>query len=363
MSQLLLRLREQLLVESDPGRRAELMAKQAGYLARIGRFEEARHTISEIRKVYGDGRSGRVTAFTMLAEGLALHFEELGSGAFDRIARAQLLGQAMKDRELTALSSAWRAHFEFEQSNFEGSVKSLRIALQTADETDHATRVRCAIVLFNAFALFGERSESQKWFLVGRDHALNEGDQASIDALLHSRATFGVARLRAQWCQGSVDNAVVALVRSEINSARNLQHLTHVTAHETYIDLCDARLKVIEGDFQKAIDLLKSIRNSGPYPVGHLSKELVDLEMAYCRASLPSTAAPGDPVHRIDLNSFAMLDIDDRMAATWMSHELAKTDARYGVVSIARKELGRVMIEYEQWVSDMRQRFSEFATP
>lgn len=361
MSQLLQRIRERLLIEPDSGRRAELLAKQAGYFARVGRFADARQTISEIRQVFGDGRSGRVTAFTMLAEGLVLQYEQLGSGAFDRIARAQLLGQAMKDREVTAISSAWRAHLEFERSDFEGSARSLRIALQSAAEDDHSARVRCAIVLFNAFALFGERSESQRWFLAGREHAVKDGDQASIDALLHSRATFGVARLRAQSCKGSLDDSAVRLARAEVSSARNLQQLTHVEAHATFIDLCDARLKIIEGDFQNAIDMLTSIRNAGPYPSGHFSQDLVELEVAYCRTKLQRATNPDESVIPIDCDSFTSLDIDDRLAVAWMSLELAKLDSRYAATPAALEHFDRVAIEYEEWLRSMQELFAEFS--
>ena len=361
MSQLLLRIDERLLVETDPNQRAELIARQAGYMARVGRFAEARAKIAELRQVFADGRSGRVTAFIMLAEGLVQHYEQLGSSASDRIARAQLLGQAMKDREVVAITSAWRAHLEFEESKFELAARSIRLALQTAESDDHATHARCAIVLFNAFALCGKSKASQYWFLNGRDHALKLGDQASLDALLHSKAVFGVAWLRSQTCKGNVDAALMTMARAEISSARNLQSLTRVEAHADYINLCDARLQIMEGNFQSAKDLLMLIRNDGPYPSGHFSQALIDLEIAYCDCRLNRIQAAVEVFAQMLPGSLDSLDVDDRLVAAWMTFELAKLDARSSIADDAKRQLKSAIGEYDAFLECLGELFAEFA--
>ena len=361
MSSFLVRMDERLLVEADPVNRGELVARQAGYLARIGRFAESRAKIGELRQVFGDGRSGRVTAFIMLAEGLILHYEQLGSGATDRIARAQLLGEAMKDREIVALASAWRAHLHFEISKFELAVRAIRLTFQNAEPHDHAARVRCAVVLFNAFAICGMRKQSQYWFMDGRDHALRDGDQASIDALLHSRAAFGVAWLRAQNCKGIEDAVAMSVVRAEVASARNLQALTRVESHSTYIDLCDARLQIMEGHFQSAKDLLMRIRNAGPYPGGHFSQGLVELEIAYCEAKINrlDTALAGFAA--MPQGELESLDVDDRLVAAWMLLELAKIDDRFGSTKEFKDQFQKLLIEYDSFVDMLRNLFAEFS--
>ena len=361
MSSFLVRMDERLLVEADPVNRGELVARQAGYLARIGRFAESRAKIGELRQVFGDGRSGRVTAFIMLAEGLILHYEQLGSGATDRIARAQLLGEAMRDREIVALASAWRAHLHFENSKFELAVRAIRLTFQNANPHDHGARVRCAVVLFNAFAICGMRRQSQYWFMDGRDHALRDGDQASIDALLHSRAAFGVAWLRAQSCKGIEDAAAMLTVRAEVASARNLQALTRVEAHSTYIDLCDARLQIMEGHFQSAKDLLTRIRNAGPYPGGHFSQGLVDLEIAYCESKINRLDAALVEFAAMPLGELESLDVDDRLVAAWMLLELAKVDDRFGSVKDFKVQFDQLLTEYDSFVDMLRNLFAEFS--
>lgn len=360
MSSLLVRIDERLRVEADPDNRGELVARQAGYLARIGRFAESRARIAELRQVFGDGRSGRVTAFIMLAEGLVLHYEQLASGAADRIARAQLLGEAMRDREVIALASAWRAHLYFENSKFELAARALRLTFQNAESNDHGARVRCAVVLFNAFAICGMRKQSQYWFMDGRDHALKDGDQASIDALLHSRAAFGVAWLRAQSCKGIEEAAAMSIVRAEVASARNLQALTRVEAHSTYIDLCDARLQIMEGHFQSAKDLLMRIRSAGPYPEGHFSQGLVELEIAYCESKINRLDNALIAFAAMPPGELESLDVDDRLVAAWMMLELAKIDGRFGSTKDFKDQFEQLLTEYDTFVEMLRNLFTEF---
>lgn len=361
MSQLLFRIEERLLVESDPNIRAELLARQSGYFARIGRFAEAKKNIGELRKVFSDGRSGRVTAFIMLAEGLVLHYEQLGIGALDRIARAQLIGKAIRDSEVVALSSAWLAHLQFESSKFDLAARSIKLALESAADENHSAGVRCAVVLFNAFALCGERKASQHWFMLGRDHALKDGDQASIDALLHSRAAFGVAWIRSQRCKSAIDVPALSLARAEIASARNLQHLARVEAHSNYIDLCDARLAIVEGRYQSAKELLMLIRNAGPYPDGHFSQSLVDLEIAYCEFKLNHLDLALKAFASVSHASIASLDVDDRLVAAWMVRELVGADSRFGEAAHATDFLIQVESEYDTNLETLRGLFREFA--
>ena len=362
MSQLLHHLDERLCVESDANMRAELLAQKAGYLARVGRFEEAKSIISEVRKTFGDIRDGRVTVQVMVAEGLALHFELLSAAASDRVARAHVLAVAMRDRELIGLTSAWRAHMAFEKSDWPLTGKFLSQAMEAADDDHHAALARCAVVLFNAFALCGDRRESQYWFLKGRDHALKQGDQATIDALLHSRATFGAARLRAQRCRGIVRQEEIALAKREVASARNLQNLTRIDAHSTYIDLCDARLRTIDGDYQGAIELFAALRDQGPYPEGHFSQPLVDLEIAYCHTKLGNNDVLSSTPSLQSLAWVDDLDVDDRLSAAWMLAELAKSRGGDTFGDTVGVRLNVATIDYEAWLLTLRANMIPFTS-
>jgi tetratricopeptide (TPR) repeat protein len=362
MSQLLRRIEERLLTESDSYVLSELKAKRASYLARVGRFQEAKDAIAEVRQVFGDGRSGRVTALLMLAEALTMYYERLASGASDRVARALLLGQAMKDQEIISLASAWKAFLDFEDSKFESAFRSVKTSLDHAEESNHASWTRNCIVLALGFSLCGDSPSSQHWFLKGRHHALEEGDQVSLDALLHNKAVFGVAWLRVQRCLGERVSQQITRARLELSSTRNLQALAGVSAHGSYIDLANARLLMLEQDFPKALDALDRVAVSGPFPTGHFNNSLLALERAYCFASLGQPDQALEVLAVFDEAELLSLDVDDRVVSAWIQCELSNLDSRFGNIDESRSKLAVVSEEQDQLVSRLKSLLDPFVS-
>lgn len=361
MSKLLDELEKRIAVEPDDYLRAELSAKKAAYLARTGCFDEARGEISNIRSQFGDGRSGRVTVLIMLAEGLLHHFESLGPGALDRLMRAQVLAQAGRDLELIALTSAWKAFFEFERSEFEAAARSIGLATTSALDEDHPSRSRIAAVLFTAYALCGDVANSQKQFLRGRDHALKEGDQAGLDALLHNKAVFGTARLRAQSCFDSADVGLIGFLRTEIKSAKNLQQFARIKSLAAYIDLADARLATVEGRYEYALAQLEVLQGRGPFPKGHFDAELALVEQAFCLGRLGRLDEALTRAGPALESEFSEVDVDDALVAKWQLMELAKLDVRFGSVAIRSSDVDAAKAAYLAMTEKLSRAFSSFA--
>jgi tetratricopeptide (TPR) repeat protein len=360
MSRLMQRLADQLAVERDEYRAAELVARQAAYLARTGAFDLAREKIAQVRVTFNDGRSGRVTALLMIAEALLAHFESLGPQARDRIMRAQLLGDVMRDAEVIALASAWRAHIEYEGSAFDVAALSLRKALGAMDDRNLSARTRCSIVLFNAQSFVGNRSSAQAWFMKGREHALSDGDQASIDALLHSKASYGVAHLWVNRCRGEGDDQLLQLTRSEIKSARNLQQLVRIGAHQAFIDLSECNLCVLEGRFEDGLQLLRKLKGDGPFPARHFNEDFARLLEAYCLVRIGQTDTALHSFSETRDAAWSDLDVDDRLVAAWLLHELAVADSRFGAEALAAAALRQADEEHRVEVARVGRVFDEF---
>ena len=330
MSQLLARIEEQLATTSEPWKRAVLVARRGCYWSRVGRFDEARRTVLELRASFGQGQDGRVTVWIMLLEGLIHLYESIGSGARDRFNRAQFLSIATQDSELISITSAWKAHFEFETSDFVAMVASLQLALEhlTADRHDACSRV--AMVIADVLFVCGDRSTAQTWFMLSRDHALAAGDQATIDALLYNRAAFGLAWLRAHRCFGPLDQGLVSAVSMEISSAINFQALTRVEALQNFVYLCEARVLALANDFQGASAALERIRNQGPFASYNFSQEVIDLELAYCHLRMGHIQSALSYYKKVNNSTFQQLDTDEQLVAQWMRYELAHNDPRFG---------------------------------
>jgi tetratricopeptide (TPR) repeat protein len=360
MSRLMQKLSERLANERDEYVAAELVAKQAAYFARIGGFEEARGRIALVRSGFNDGRSGRVTAFVMIAEALLAHYESLGENARDRIMRAQLLGDVMRDSEVIALASAWRAHIEYEASAFDVAALCIRKALSLVDEQSHGAKTRCAIVLFNAQSFVGDRDRAQAWFMQGREHALADGDQASIEALVHNKATYAVAQLWINRCRGLSDPKLERLTRLEVQSARNLQELVRIAAHQAFIDLSECNLCVLEGRYDEALDLLDKIKGRGPFPAKHFNEEFARLLCTYCLVRTGQAEAAVAEFSSIREAVWSDLDVDDRLVAAWLLHELACADGRFGLTALAAAALEQALEEHRIETDRVRRVFGEF---
>jgi hypothetical protein len=324
MSELLHRLRQELSSLSDPAARAEVIARIAAVHARSGHFDEARSAIDAIKAHFGRGESGRVTVWKMIAEGLVSHYENLSPAALERIGGALVLGQAMQYSTVIALASAWKAHIEFERSDFVKMAESLGLALRYVGPTEHDAQTRIAMVLANAFMVCGDRDQMQAWFMRGREHALKNGDRASVEALQYNKAAFATAWARVSRCTTPIDTEELVLLRGEVNSARNLQELARIDALPGHIRLIHARLLMLESAYELAIEELNGVRATEPFASHNFHQSYIDLELQFCAVKLG-----GDDLsmayrcHDV-LQQFQGLDIDERIVASWMLAEIVE---------------------------------------
>jgi hypothetical protein len=360
MSQLLARLRRDLDGSTDPSDRAELAARVAGNLARLGRFTEARQVIAAVRQQFGQGQSGRVTVWLMLAEGLIHHYEDLSPVALERIRGAQALGMAMGYSTIVALASAWKAHIEFERSDFESMIGSVDLAMKHAGASEHDAQTRLAIVLSNAFMVAGDREQGQLWFKFGHTHAVKNGDQVSIDALLYNRAAFLLSSLRSLNCRQSISADALTSARMEIASAKNIQHLLGVSALEGHVRLLDARLQLLESKYESAISALQIVRSAVPFASHNFNQDFIELEVCFAQMMLGQVdfAVANLPLSRT--NQFEVLDVDERLVAAWMLTKMAAIDNRVGAESEYATLVERLWVEYVESCDSLRARLQKF---
>jgi hypothetical protein len=357
MSQLLLKIEADLRSTATPSDRGKLLARKSAYLARIGKFEDSKSIVCDLRRDFGNSRSSNVTIWIMLTEGLIHYYENLGLEAYDRIVRAQLLSKAIGDEELAATTSAWRAHLEFERSDFRAMAASLESTFKFMAIENYAAQTRVSMVLSDCHFLCGDRAGGQKWFLRSRDTALKEGDQASIEALLYNKAAFALAWLRAQRCFGPIAPDQLSLLRLELSSARNLQDMAGINALTHVVHLCEARLLLLEEKYEEGISKLQSVRNAAPYGEYNFNQSLIDLEIEYCRHRLkPNEARSSNPKWDFDA-----LDIDEQMLAAWMIGEIYSNSSEASEVEGIDRRLTEKKIGYSRTLTELRSILEAFA--
>ncbi|MDE2080149.1 MAG: hypothetical protein KGI90_02260 [Burkholderiales bacterium] len=362
MNKILDQLNRDLARTQGSNDRAELLAKMACALARIGNFDDAKSIIRDLRVNYGTGQNGRITVWIMLAEGLINHYGELNPLAFDRINRAFVLSVAINYREMAAIAAAWKAHIEFETSKYDAICQSLSSAIDYADESNDYAHVRICAVLANCFMISGNRPQSQKYFLRGREHALRIGDQPSLEALVYNRAAFGLAWMRAENCLGRGNRKDASLLQMELQSAQNLQELTGINALSNHIFLWQARFLVLQERFPEAIEALSAVRLRGPFAAYNFSQSFIDLELAYCNMRLGNKAEMLALSSKIDPAFSLGLDIDDRLVAGWIFYQLSCVSDAFGSSTARELELKDLSVEYEGAKARLARQFEVFAS-
>jgi hypothetical protein len=259
-----------------------------------------------------------------------------------------------------ALASAWKAHIEFEMSNFAAMATSLRLVQQNVAPGEHEALARMAMVVSNSLMLCGEESESYKWFIKGREYALKDGDQASLEALLYNRATMALGWLRVHACSEEISPDRLQRIRSEVKSARNLQALTGIATMENHVSLMEARLLTMDGRYRDAIDKLQDVREKSPFAEHNFSKALIDLEICYCYAKDGKVDRALAAFVDVNNPDFTSLDTDEQIVALWMRGELCAIDARFGSFEADQLELSRLQAKHKASCTNLKTLLEQF---
>ena len=112
-SRLLLRLEAEIA-----GARTQLdadckRAERAVYLARVGRFDQARAEVAGLQEAYARSPNARISSWLHLVVGLVEHFRDMNPKARDSILRAFALSSSANLVEMQALSAAWLAQMDY----------------------------------------------------------------------------------------------------------------------------------------------------------------------------------------------------------------------------------------------------------
>ncbi len=171
-------------------------AEAAVYLARQGAARRADEIVRDLRARY-DGRPHiAVAVWVNLCEGIARHFAEQGGEAALKIRRADALATASGLPQLAALTAAWSAHMAYIAASFEPMAGHLGRALRLADRDNHGARARACLVAAQSFHFAGRPDLAQPWYEATRQHALDDGDDATLGAMLHNASWLRATQLR-----------------------------------------------------------------------------------------------------------------------------------------------------------------------
>jgi hypothetical protein len=190
------RLDAAIAAAHGPAAAACLKAERAGLLARMGQFDQAATVLKELSHQQERAPQPSLAAWLNLLEGMIEHYRDFGLRARERIARAHALAGAARDRPLLALAAAWLASMDYAYGDLLGVARHAAEALQEAAIDHHAARARACLAVANSYHWGGRLDQAQPWYERARQHALADGDEAMLSALMLNRAWIIGEQLR-----------------------------------------------------------------------------------------------------------------------------------------------------------------------
>jgi hypothetical protein len=226
-SRLMAKLDAAIAAAPNPIEAKCLRAERAGLLARQGQLEAAKAVIDELSAQLAWQPNTPLRAWLALAEGLHAYYSTLGPSAQSGIEQAHALTQGFGAlKRLHALAAAWLANMVFTNDDMPRMATLLREAFDTASPEHHGARARAALVAGYAYHFALDNTRAQPWYEASRRHAIAEGDETHLSALMHNQAWMRAsqARLALLFDADGADAAHSAAVSHALMGAESIGH-------------------------------------------------------------------------------------------------------------------------------------------
>jgi hypothetical protein len=249
-------LRHALDSSQDEIERGAIQAEMAGYLARVGQFEEARLLVQDLRGGFGDGRSGRVTVLRMCAEALIAYCRDMDPASIERLVAAQALSVAGRSPPLIAYTSAWLSFVAFNLQRHEQMARAITVGMQSAGSSDRAALARLALSSADAHMLARNFHTARDWYERARLVAVDIGDHATMGGQILNSAVFGAFLCRLDAISRPVNDDRLRTVTREVKNALNYRAMTDIRPFSVPLRNAWASVLLLAGSFRAADEVL-----------------------------------------------------------------------------------------------------------
>ena len=177
-----------------------LRAERAALLARQGQLERAQGVIDELQsQLAWQPNNTMLRSWLALAEGLHSYYSVIGLAGRESVELAYALardGTGASGQRLRATTAAWLANMAFAYDDFARMAALVREALDTAAPAHRSARARATLVAGFAYHYAGRDDDAQLWYEAARRHAIAEGDESHLSALMHNQAWMRASQVR-----------------------------------------------------------------------------------------------------------------------------------------------------------------------
>ena len=263
-------------------KRAEL----AAYRARLGRFEEVRQTLIGLHQRYDPRPQVAISAWLNFVEGLAGHFGDMDPAAPDKVLRSYALSSAAGLTQMRALSAAWLAHLDYLRTNVDSMTRYLGEALSLAEDNNHSVLSRANLVLAQAYHVADNLDSALPWYHRARVHAVADGDEATVSALIHNMAWLRAHNLRQKVFLNQELDTRAAHVLLSAESTINFDNRIGATSLQSSGAVLRAQILTTLGREAEALELFAAHIGNALVEGRHRPRSDLMADMAWCRAKV-----------------------------------------------------------------------------
>jgi tetratricopeptide (TPR) repeat protein len=311
-SRLLNTLNFQVENTTDPIIWARTVCKAATHFARHGMAAEALTGICNVRNHYGANIDPEVASWLMLAEGVLHYFKANIDDAHDRFRRAYGLAIALETHSVLPVCAAWIAVVEFHNGEYIRMSAHIEEALETAKFDDHAAHARAALVLASAYHLAGSYSLARPWYEKARLRSADDGDNASLSAMLYNVASIRAANVRLDDTFGVDSTEEIHRAGLETASSRHYDHAINSHGLDFLPLLLRGLTKTLSKRYAEALEIFASIDQS---KILKKMLALLFVDMAWCFANIGKLEEANTHLE-LTLSNLSLLTDEDDCAYT-----------------------------------------------
>lgn len=258
-SRLLAALDAAIKASANPIEAQCLRAERAALLARQGQLERARGAIDELNtQLAWQPNNPLLRGWLALAEGLHGYYSVIGRGAQDTVetAYALALEGGPAARRLHATAAAWLANMAFANDDMARMAALVREALDVAAPEHRGARARATLVAGYAYHFAGQVERAQRWYEASRRHAIAEGDEAHLSALMHNQAWMRASQARMSLLFDAADDG--RAVTQALMGAESIGHYDAgigTASLGSLVPMLRAQVLTAQGRWAEALEL------------------------------------------------------------------------------------------------------------
>jgi tetratricopeptide (TPR) repeat protein len=259
LSRLLTHLDAAIDRADSPLHAACLRAERAGHLARQGQHALAASELATLQHNLAWQPSDKLRTWVLIAEGIAAHSQSLGcAAAHQHFEAAYAMTERPAAQSMRPLAAAWCACMAHGDGQHALAARMLRVAFVNALPSDHATRMRAALVAADAYNQGARPVMAARWYEVSRRHAVAYGDEAHISGMLFNQASWVELGLRMQGLFGDALSAEArAQVVASVDSTAHFDQGLGLSSVPALLPMMRAQALTSIGAYAKALALFE----------------------------------------------------------------------------------------------------------